>query len=61
MEDLALSPNIRKAIYIVVVMGTAIIVPLDQLAMIPTYVSTIWSSVAGAASLLAAFNVTYRK
>jgi hypothetical protein len=56
--DINFPPVVRKTIYVVVVMGTAVLVPLDQLHMIPQYVSAIWTSVAGAASLLAAFNVS---
>lgn len=50
--------NIRAAIYIITVMGTAVIVPLEAAQVIPTIVLTVWASVAGAASGLAALNIT---
>jgi hypothetical protein len=57
MQDFMLPPVVRKTIYVIVVMGTAVITPLDALHMIPEFVGIVWASVAGAASLLAAFNV----
>lgn len=57
MQDFGFPPVVRKTIYVIVVMGTAVVTPLDALHMVPQYVGIIWSSVAGAASLLAALNV----
>ena len=47
----------RQVIYVIVVLGTALIVPLEAGGIVPTLVLTVWSSLAGAASLLAAFNI----
>jgi hypothetical protein len=55
--QLNLPPKVRKAIYIAVVMGSAVMIPLDQFDAIPDVVMAVWVSVSGAASLLAAFNV----
>lgn len=49
--------KVRKAIYVAVVMGTAVLVPLHQAGVVPDVLMAVWSSVSGAASLLAAFNV----
>ena len=51
-------PKVRAAIYIVIVLGTALIVPLNQANIVSDVVMAVWSSVSGAASLLAAVNVT---
>lgn len=48
---------VRQTIYVVVVIGTAIVVPLNASALIPDWVALVWNSVAGAASLLALGNV----
>lgn len=55
--ELKLPDRIRKATYITVVMGTAILVPLHQFGVVPDVVMAVWASVSGAASLLAALNV----
>jgi hypothetical protein len=52
-----LSPKVRQGIYLVVVFGTALLVPLNQAGLIPEVAMAVWTSVAGAASALAAFNV----
>lgn len=57
MEQLNLPAQVRKAIYIAVVMGTAVLVPLHQFDVVPDVVMAVWASVSGAASLLAAVNV----
>lgn len=49
--------KVRKAIYVLVVLGTAVVVPLHQAGIVPDVVVSVWTSVSGAASLLAAFNV----
>lgn len=50
--------KVRAAIYIITVMGTAVIVPLEAGGVVPTLALTVWASVAGAASGLAALNLT---
>lgn len=52
------SPKVRAMIYVLVVLGTAVFVPLHAAHAISDLVFNIWSSVSGAASLLAAVNVT---
>lgn len=48
--------NVRKVIYVLVVLGTAVLVPLNVGGVIPDLVLAVWTSVAGAASGLAALN-----
>lgn len=48
--------KIRAAIYIIVVLGTSIIVPLNVAHIVSDVLFQVWTSVSGAASLLAAFN-----
>ena len=55
--DLNPSPKVRAIIYILVVLGTAVVVPLNQAGIISDVVLSVWTSVSGAASLLAALNV----
>lgn len=55
--DINLSPKTRQLIYIVVVMGTSVIVPLHQFHVVSDLVMAVWSGFSGSASLLAAFNV----
>ena len=55
--ELNLPDNVRKVIYIIIVLGTAIIVPLNLYGFIPEVAMALWTSVSGAASLLAALNV----
>lgn len=55
--EVSLSPKVRVAIYIIVVMGSAIIVPLNLGGVVSDLVMSVWTSVTGAASLLAAINV----
>lgn len=56
--DINFPPVVRKTIYIVVVIGTAVVVPLNVANVVPDVAMNVWSSVAGAVSLLAAFNVS---
>lgn len=49
--------KVRAAIYVLVVLGTAIVVPLNQADVLSDTVLAVWSSISGAASLLAALNV----
>lgn len=50
--------KVRAGIYVVVVLGTAVIVPLNTAGILPDVVLAVWSSLASAASLLAALNIT---
>lgn len=54
-------PAVRATIYILVVMGTAVLVPLNVAGVVSNTVMSVWTSVSGAASLLAALNVTPRE
>lgn len=51
-------PQVRIAIYVIVVMGTAVLVPLNVAGIVNDVVMSVWTSVTAAASLLAALNVT---
>lgn len=53
-----LPPKVRLAIYVSVVLGTAFLVPLNAADVVSDVVMNVWTSVAGAASALAAFNVS---
>lgn len=55
--EINLPPKIRFAIYITVVMGTAVLVPLNAAELVNDVIMSVWTSVAGAASALAALNV----
>jgi hypothetical protein len=48
---------VRQAIYVTVVLVTAVVVPLNAVGMLADWVILVWNSVAGAASLLASLNV----
>lgn len=50
--------RVRAAIYIIVVLGTATVVPLHSFDILSDVVLAVWSSISGAASFLAALNVT---
>lgn len=52
------SPKVRTLIYVAVVMGTALMVPLHVGEVVSDLVFNVWTSVSGAASLLAALNVS---
>lgn len=54
-------PKVRAGIYITVVMGTAVLVPLNVAHVVSDVVMSVWTSVSGAASLLAALNVSLNK
>lgn len=56
-----LPPQVRAIIYVLVVMGTAVLVPLNIAHVVSDVVMSVWTSVSGAASLLAALNVTPNK
>jgi hypothetical protein len=56
MDDVGFSPKVRKVVYVSVVMTTAVLVPLNVGGVLPDLVLAVWTSVAGAASGLAALN-----
>lgn len=56
--EIIFPPKVRAAIYIVVVMGTAVLVPLNLADIVSDLIMAVWTSVAGAASALAALNVS---
>lgn len=57
MKDFNLPPKVRAAVYVTVVLGTALLVPLNVAGVVNDVVMSVWTSVSGAASLLAALNV----
>ena len=56
--EIIFPPKIRAAIYILVVLGTAVMVPLHAGEVVSDLVFNVFTSVSGAASLLAALNVS---
>lgn len=58
--EVNLAPKVRLAIYIIVVMGTAVLVPLNVADIVNDTIMSVWSSVSGAASILAALNVNLK-
>jgi hypothetical protein len=56
--NLVFPPKVRATIYILAVMGTAVIVPLNAAGIISDVILSVWTSVTGAASALAALNVS---
>lgn len=54
--DVGFPSEVRKVIYIVIVLGTAVLVPLNVGGVVSDLVMAVWASVAGAASGLAALN-----
>lgn len=59
--DVVFPPKVRATIYVIVVLGTAVLVPLNVADVVSDLVMSVWTSVAGAASALAALNVTRSK
>lgn len=55
--ELNLPPQVRMAIYVVVVIGTAVIVPLHSENVVSDLLFNVWTSLSAAASALAAYNV----
>lgn len=55
--DIIFPPKVRATLYVLVVMGSAVLVPLDAANVISDLVMTVWTSVSGAACALAALNV----
>lgn len=56
--DVLFPTKVRATIYVLVVLGTAVIVPLQAAHVVSDLVLAVWSSVAGAASGLAALNIS---
>lgn len=56
--DIIFPPKVRATIYVLVVMGTAVLVPLHAGHVVSDLIFNIWTSVTGAASALAALNVS---
>lgn len=54
--DVGFPSGVRKAIYVTVVLGTAVLVPLQLGGVVTDLALAVWTSVAGAASGLAALN-----
>jgi len=48
--------SVRKTIYVLIVLGTAVLVPLNVAGLVSNLIMAVWTSVAGAASGLAALN-----
>ena len=55
--NLIFPPKVRAAIYVLIVMGTAVLVPLNASNVVSDIVLSVWTSVSGAAAALAALNV----
>jgi hypothetical protein len=53
-------PNVRAVIYILVVIGTSVVVPLNAAHVLSDTLLLVWTSVSGAVSLLAGFNVSQK-
>lgn len=51
-------PKVRATIYVLVVIGTAVLVPLHAGQVVSDLLFNVWTSVSAAASLLAALNVS---
>lgn len=58
--DIIFPPKVRATIYVIVVLGTAVLVPLNVAGTVNDLVMSVWTSVAGAASALAALNVSQK-
>lgn len=56
--DIIFPPKVRAMIYVVVVLGTAVLVPLNVAGTVSDIVMSVWTSLCGAASALAALNVS---
>lgn len=59
--DIIFPARVRATIYVLVVIGTAVLVPLHAGNVVSDLVFNVWTSVAGAASALAALNVSRSK
>lgn len=56
--DVLFPRKVRATIYVLVVMGTAVLVPLHAGHAVSDLAFNVWTSVAGAASALAALNLS---
>lgn len=56
--EIVFPPKVRATIYILVVLGTAVLVPLNVAGVVGDVTMAVFTSVAGAASLLASLNMT---
>lgn len=56
--DIMFPPKVRATIYVLVVLGTAVLVPLNVAGVVNDLIMSVWTSVCGAASALAALNVS---
>lgn len=55
--DLNPPSKVRAIVYVIVVLGTAVLVPLNVASEVSDTVMSVWTSVSGAASGLAYLNV----
>lgn len=55
--EVTIPARLRAAIYIIIVLGTSVIVPLNVAGIISDVAFSVWTSLAGAGSLLAALNI----
>jgi len=55
--DIVFPPKVRATIYVLVVLATAVLVPLNIAGVINDVVFAVFTSVSGAASLLASLNI----
>ena len=58
--DVIFPPKVRATIYVIVVLGSAVLVPLNAQNVVSDLVMSVWTSLAGAASALAALNVSQK-
>lgn len=56
--DIIFPAKIRATIYVVGVLGSAVLVPLNVAGVISDLVMSVWTSLSGAAFALAALNIT---
>lgn len=56
-NDVLLPAKLRSAIYIIVTLGTALLVPLNVSGIVSDTIMSVWTSLAGAATGLAALNI----
>lgn len=55
--ELIFPPKVRATIYVLVVLGTAVLVPLNAADIVNDVIMSVWTSLSAAASGLAALNV----
>lgn len=55
--EIMFPPKVRATIYVLIVLGTAVLVPLNVAGVVSDLVMSVWTSVSGAASALAYLNV----